>query len=29
MFILFCITGLFWYVAYKHTELPLGTPPHP
>ena len=29
MFILLCLSGLFWYVAYKHTELPPGTPPHP
>ena len=27
MFILLCLSGLFWYVAYKHTELPPGPPP--
>jgi uncharacterized protein (TIRG00374 family) len=27
MFILICLSGLFWYVAYKHAELAPGTPP--
>jgi uncharacterized membrane protein YbhN (UPF0104 family) len=29
MYILICLSGLFWYVAYKHAELPANTPPHP
>jgi uncharacterized membrane protein YbhN (UPF0104 family) len=28
MFIVLCLSGLFWYVAYKHTDLAPGTPPH-
>jgi uncharacterized membrane protein YbhN (UPF0104 family) len=26
MFILLCLSGLFWYVAYKHADLSSGTP---
>ena len=29
MVILLCLSGLFWYVAYKHADLAPGTPPHP
>lgn len=29
MYILICLSGLFWYVAYRHAELPPDTPPHP
>ena len=27
VYITVCISGLFWYLAYKHAELPPGTPP--
>jgi uncharacterized membrane protein YbhN (UPF0104 family) len=26
MYILLCVSGLFWYVAYKHADLSSGTP---
>jgi glycosyltransferase 2 family protein len=29
MFILLCLSGLFWYVAYKHADLAPATPPQP